>query len=230
MATVAHITLRKDEAVKLARETDTRTCDDIGYVAKDSLGEAFGDQVIRPYRLIIDDDRIRVLGYSANHTLPRSSPTGLKTVADVVVSQWGAEKGSIHEMDVIACPLEDTRTAEGKSTQRDVGKSPKFNNPVAAYDAWLRKQFANPNSGCLLDGMIRFTDIGRFPALRKNTAADTPGNAVKIWMPHIRAIVRLRIVNPHAFDRFVMTGIGKQRAFGYGSIFPAEILKEFETI
>jgi hypothetical protein len=66
-------------------------------------------------------------------------------------------------------------------------------------------------------------------AIKPGQTVFIPASARTIKLPSIEAVVKVRVVNADALEKFLSAGIGHQKAFGYGSILPSEVLSELDS-
>jgi hypothetical protein len=232
LPTLVHVVLPAARAREFANRTDARTAADLGYVGKDAISESFGDGAIRPFRILDHGDVIEIIGWTAAGEPLHPSAVGEKIASKVDFRPWHADKGQEVDLDLLVCPMHKV-TDKGNVTERDVGNTDKFPTKIAAYNAWTLTKLKAMESGCRPLSVVRFTETRQFEAIRKarpagSTAAEKlAATGVRtLRMPYFRGTVKVSVLNPRLFDSFLVAGIGRQRAFGYGALIPTEVLHD----
>lgn len=225
MLTISKININRHGAWHLARSTGIQTSEDIGYIVKSAFRESWGQNPVRPYRIENNAKTIDVLGYSDGPVEKPTDGAGEYLITNAASVTWQPKTGDTYLCDVIACPMESMRLTESGSRTRDIKCRHGYSSASAAYADWLDDKLNDVNSGCVVSSQIEFTEMTKFIGLR-NQGPDKP--AYKFSMPRIRVSVYLTVTEVTSFEKFLNTGIGRERAFGFGSIVPFEVLKSLE--
>lgn len=220
MPTVANMTFPLELAVATAREAAPSTADDMGYVVKTIVGETYGRDAIKPWRIAEEGGgKVRIVGWiDAEQGVPVPKS---KFASDIEVGfvPYEARKGDEVLLDLIVAPTQKVELPGGRVREMDVAEVDKSRGTLVVYADWLKAQFSRPDTGCLPIGPATFVETSQDRGLRKGVG----GSPKWIRFPRVHALQKVRIVNPRAFDRALVAGLGRQKAFGYGCMLPREL-------
>lgn len=205
MLLLTELSIPRDHVRTTVMTTDPLVACDQGYAVKTWLS-CHPEFRIRPWRQFDAGTATRVLGWSSSR-LPSSLPDGVRTgtspfhlAADEVVRLEG---------DVVAL----RRT---KNIERDAAKG--FADPAVAYAVWFGEQLAD------LDGVAEVLEasvIGwRSEKVVRKVARGVHKRVVPQLLPVVSVAIRVRVLDAKAFAAWLLKGVGRHKAFGYGGLFP----------
>ncbi len=192
---------------------------DVDFVIKTVLTEALSGSVVRPWDIAGQNGRIlSIVGYSklSPAEIERrlaSAPPGTR---EAVLRVMGYEIPKIEEGERLAfsirlCPTIRCRDAEGRKRERDVFLHAVENGQDgASREQVYAEYFAERLSGAEIDD----TKLTRFQ-LAKRCRKAGPKYASLI-QPDVVLAGTLTVTDPSALRQTLLTGIGRQRAFGSG--------------
>lgn len=220
MPTVANMTFPLELAVRTAREAAPSTAADMGYVVKTMVGETYGRDAIKPWRIAAEGGgKVRIVGWiDAEQGVPVPKSRFASEI-EVGFVPYEARKGDEVLLDLIVAPTRKIEMPGGRAREIDVAEFSKHRGALAVYADWLKFQFSKPDTGCLPFGIPSFVETSQDCGVRKLAS----GGTTTIRFPRVHALQQVRVVNPRAFDRMLVAGLGRQKAFGYGSILPREL-------
>lgn len=228
---VVCLTLPDAAARQLARESDPATAEDPGYILKSVVGEVLGHSVqVRPFRGLCKDGILKIVGFADVDEPFAPTASAEKLGCEVYFLPWQPGTGDEIWLDVLACPMQgvtapkNPKEGERIPRERDIAASGKFPNRVAAYNAWLQQRLKAPESGCTPLSVVQITKTGEFESFRKGRSHNRQVHM--LTMPMFAGKVKVRVEDADRFSRFLMTGVGRQRGFGYGAIIPKEVLHD----
>lgn len=231
-------TIPHDTAIKLAVQSDPRTANDHGYVVKASLQEAFGERVVRPWRLLPQFGVYRVLGIieDAKAVKPNTMSRRLGIVTEVLDYRLGDEE--ILTLDVETTPIRNygiTKDPDGPKKEGSVvaelipdgqggfriHETRDTETRRLGYEKWLCERLGHDASGLAVIDYPETLDIRPVKHNRRRHADDSIGI---VTMPYMRARVQVRIEDLAKADAFLRHGLRKLKDLGLGSMLPASIL------
>ncbi|MGY3581961.1 hypothetical protein ACVIGB_001116 [Bradyrhizobium sp. USDA 4341] len=223
---LASITLSSERARWFAEQSDPLTASDRGYVARSVVRESFKDKM-RTYRVFERDGLMRIIGAMRSNDVvdPRQAADSLNS--SVAFSPFDVEVGQELWLDVLACPLLSVRDDASKRRTIDVAqhRHNRFGKP-SAYNRWLMEKLRDPVTGCEPLTVFRFTSTKRMEVLRKREKKDQPVDVHSFEAPMFAGTIKVRVVDQIAFERFLVEGVGRMRAFGFGALLPKEALDD----
>jgi hypothetical protein len=220
LPTVANMTFPLELAVRTAREVAPSTAEDMGYVVKTMVGETYGRDAIKPWRIAAEGGgKVRIVGWiDAEQGVPVPKSRFASEI-EVGFVPYEARKGDEVLLDLIVAPTQKIELPGGRFREVDVAEAAKDRGALAVYADWLKLQFSKPDTGCLPVGIPSFVETSQDRGVRKAIG----GKTTTIRFPRVHALQKVRIVNQRAFERMLVAGLGRQRAFGYGCILPREL-------
>lgn len=207
---------------------------DLGYGVHAWMASAFGELAPRPFRLFMaakDARPPKVLGYSqqphsvlVDRARAYAEPFTLsvcdldKHVASRAMPNRWAE-GTRLGFEVLACPVgRKSRSGVEKDVfliRADAGASSKGLTREKVYRQWLANQL---EPACLLEDM-ELQALRLVGQARRSTGREKDRRRLThLVRPQAQIKGHLRVVNEEAFDKILVRGIGRHRAFGYGML------------
>lgn len=220
MPTIANMTFPLELAVSTARDVAPSTAGDMGYVVKTIVGETYGRDAIKPWRIAEEGGgKVRVVGWidaELGVPVPKSR---FASEIQVGFVPYEARKDEEVLLDLIVAPTQKVEMPGGRIREVDIAELDKERGNLAIYAEWLRRMLSKPDTGCLATGLPTFVETSRDRGLRKRS----DGQVRWIEFPRVHALQKVRVVNPRAFGRALVAGLGRQKAFGYGCMLPREV-------
>lgn len=210
-----------------------RNDEDLGYGVHAWLSAAFGQQTIRPWRLLHDNRRPpRILGYTREdaqalrrrlHEFAEPSvyavcPDPGERIATRKMPRW--DSGRRLGFEVQCCPV--GRKA-GSGIEKDIfliradaTEGKETLNREAVYCDWIRERLER-NNACSVTkaGLAGFRLVRQSRQTQKNRSLREKRRLIRPL-----ALIRGELVinNPESFEALLSHGIGRHLAFGYGML------------
>jgi len=203
--------------------------EDFGYAAHAWLAAVLGTQAPRPFRLMETHAGLRLLGYAtadaktlAHHARDFALPDTLS------VCDWSAAAGK--EMpatwtsgrrlgfEVRACPIirgERERDAYLVEVEQANNASREPSSRTQVYVQWLQHQLERDSAAQAEMDTLNLIGFRRVRALRQSRSGQGQRHQ-GVERPDALITGELRVIDPEAFSRMLVRGIGRHRAFGYG--------------
>lgn len=208
---------------------------DLGYLVHCLLGEVFGENAPKPFRIVREDRRmVTVVAYSERDHLTLASAAKLYADPSVHAAiNWSSaaskrmptdwREGMQLGFELRACPvvrMSNDGAHHRKGAEVDVFLAACWRAgaevPVdreAVYRDWLAARFEGRGLRLLACELAGFR---RVQLLRRNH--DQPRRSSVRERPDALIKGRIVVSNPHAFVQVLHQGIGRHRAFGFGML------------
>ncbi len=205
---------------------------ELGYELHAWLGAAFGELAPRPWRLLMDKRRPpRILGYALHDAsvlqqriIEFAEPSVLQVcsepqsmIASRAMPAW--QGGRRLGFQTLVCPVgrkarsgmeKDLFLIHADSQSDDAGLCRE-----TVYCDWARQRF---NDYSVTVNSMRLTSFRLVKQVRQTQSSNGKRIAHHIVRPQALLEGELTIEDPTEFTRFLMHGVGRHRAFGYGMI------------
>lgn len=205
--------------------------EDFGYAAHAWLAATLGEQAPKPFRLLENQQGLRMLGYASqsiealiDHANVFAEPDALRVCAwadaagKSMPNNW--QSGRRLGFEVRACPISRAErerdvylVAVGRA--QTTGTEPPSRPQV--YVEWIIRQLGKENAAKIVPNAI---DLIGFQRVRSQRLAHSTGGSKhrSIERPDALFAGELTIDNPESFAHLLIRGIGRHRAFGFGML------------
>ena len=202
MLYLTEISLPLQRAVDATLLVDPLVATDLDYVLKTWLA---GQQSLapRPWRAAAVGHGTRITGWRAEEP----------TQSDAAYMQHRAYQLEVGSHATFSCRFIPVRRA--KQRRRDAAAD--HPDPLAAYQTWLRERLIDVQPGATVDA-IEIVNTYQRRVLRKFHSRQD-GTRMEL-IPVAEATIMLTVTDPSFVEKWLLTGVGPQRAFGYGAALP----------
>jgi len=205
--------------------------EDLGYGIHAWLNAAFGDLAPKPWRLFMDHRRpSRILGYSPHaaselhqHLYDFAIPSAFDVCADPMemikskpVPTW--RPGRRLGFEVHCCPV-GRKSGTGIEKDLFLLQADSSNTPIdrdTVYCNWVRMQLEKDDATSVIDANL----FGFRLVRQSRSTQEINGQRVPRQLTRPQAIIRGELIvnSPAKFTDILARGIGRHRAFGYGTV------------
>ena len=221
------IDIPREDAFTLARKTHAATSMDAGYQVKTVLAEA--SIPLRPWRFLASDPMSYRICGAVDGDVETSALTNLGGSV-CATADWEPENDMI-ELDLHVTPQLQCRFRDVPGDRDLPRRSRLFDAAVgshdrsAAYRDWVANKIQPASAGIEIDGDIQIAFVRDVRVPRK-----FEDRRVKLVMiPSCRARFKANVTDLALFRNTVSGGIGRQRAFGFGSLIPRTVLSSLAS-
>jgi CRISPR system Cascade subunit CasE len=228
------------ETVEMLDMDDASDHDDLGYAAHMALAELFGDHEPRPFCVYKDNPErgIQVMGYT-EVSRDRLMATAKINAAPVFFESAGLDGMAVKQMptelpegmtvhfELTACPAytlgQDVgRFSKGSEVdawrryfipRKSEGK-PIEKRKDEVYIDWLKHQFDVRGGAVVEDAWL--CDADTVEVVRRHQGGER--TIRRIQKPRAEFRGTLRITEPEAFDKMMVSGVGRHKSFGFGML------------
>ena len=205
MIYLTEISVPRNAAVDAAMTYDPLVASDMDYRLKTWMADK-PSIACRPWRASSVRDGIRITGWRREVT--GSGPQG---------AYVGTKEVSLSVGQTLAIAGRFIALRRVKSAARDAATG--CADPKAAYSTWLHERLVDVMPSATVDG-ITIEGFHQRRVLRKVVHGREMTRVREELIPVVEAVVLLTIRIPAAVEDWLATGVGPQKAFGYGAFIP----------
>ena len=228
--TMVHIEVRTRNLVEWAR-SNSLALSDRDYLVHNAMRLAFGEKAPQPFEVFQNgDNSLKVLGY-CDHTRDNllkemeflAEPLLTETFPKEAIrfknmpESW--EVGRTFGFRLRCCPISRKRDEKGRIIERDSFLSACEHDPEgehereSVYLKWLQEHICRAEGAELLETKVKGFRLSEFKR------RDERRKPKKIIRPEVIFEGILKVIDSSAFASMLRNGIGRHKAFGFGTIF-----------
>jgi hypothetical protein len=205
MIYLTEISLPRKAAIDATMTYDPLVASDMDYCVKTWMANQ-PSLACRPWRASFVNDGIRISGWR------REAPISKTRGAYLGVNEVALSAGSLLALAGRFIPLRRV-----KSVARDAAAGRA--DPMAAYEAWLRERLIDVMPHAAIDN-ITIEGFHQRRVLRKVVHERERTRVREEVIPVVDATVLLTVRVPVQVEDWLASGVGPQKAFGYGAFIP----------
>jgi hypothetical protein len=205
MIYLTELSVPRTAAVDAAMAYDPLVASDMDYCLKTWMADKPAI-ACRPWRASSVRDGVRITGW-------RREAPGAGTAGVYV----GTKQVSLSIGQSLAIAGRFIALRRVKSTARDAAAGRA--DPKVAYQAWLRERLVDLMPSATVDG-ITIESFHQRRVLRKVAHGREMTRVREELIPVVEALVLLTVQVPAAVENWLASGVGPQKAFGYGAFIP----------
>lgn len=211
MLHLTEISLRRAAAVEATMVVDPLVAADLDYCLKTWMRER-PSLACRPWRATTLRDGVRIAGWRREG--PGDGGDGAYVGSRVISFEPGQK---------LTFSTRFIALRRNPRTRRDAADG--YQNPVAAYETWLKERLIDISSAAATDSVTIESHAQRL-VLRKTNRDRLRTRVQQEIIPVVNAIVEMTVRDATKLEEWLLIGVGPQKGFGYGAFLPAPDTRE----